>query len=578
MQISTLFVDMTQLPLDTQPIYNKLFSILKTRVEERSGATVMPGSGGFTLTFRLDPAMAEEAFEICDTANGVQISGCNFNALMFGMGQFLHKSTYTEHGMTVTHWRGYSAPECPVRFLYYAIHFYNWYQNTSPEDLERYCEDMMLWGYNGFCGLFGRISYDGWDDPRMDKAVALQKRLFRVAKGLNMKTAHLLQFIDFKTKRPEFEADTSGIFGKNGNPICPEKPGAYEYLREILCKEVQLLQEFDLDYLLYFPYDEGGCSCEKCAPWGGNGYYKLTKKIHKDIQARFPSLKAEVILATWHFNLGNNDPRDFEWLDKAIWEDKNKGEDWVSYITLETRRGKPEFIAKHGVPGGVKGIDFPEITMHRLDPWGAFGANPLVTEVERIFGDVADVVHGGMTYTEGRFDDLNKAILAGIMWDKSRSSRENFDDYVGYEFRAAIADDLWEACRLIEENQLQTHHSVMLPADMDKVQRVLELGKKMDAQLPDHVKTGWRWRILYIRTVLDHARYTAAAANGWKLAEGLTLWRDRFDYWGKGMIGNQEAQTLLKELLEIYEMPMEYDAENQVLHFMLRPCHAEMYQ
>ena len=573
--IKQLTVDSAGLP--AEPIYEKLYAILKVRVEERSGAKVTRQPGGFLLRFSLEETMADEAYTIEDLENGVEIRGKNFNALMFGMGQLLHKSHYDEGGMQITDWRGTTVPECPFRFLYYAIHFYNWYQNTSPEELERYCEDLMLWGYNGFCGLFGRISYDGWEDPRMEKALALQKKLFRAAKNLNMMTAQLLQFIDFKTAKPEFAADTTGIFGKNGNPICPEKPGAYDYIRETLFREVSLLEEFDLDYLVYFPYDEGGCSCEKCAPWGGNGYYKVAKRMHKDMQQRFPKLKAKAILATWHFNLGFNDRRDFEWLDRAIREDKARGEDWVSYITLETRRGMPEFIAEHGVPGGVPGIDFPEITMHRLDPWGAFGANPLPTEIKRIFGDVQHVVQGGLTYTEGRFDDLNKALLAGFLWDKSRTSKENFEDYCGYEFRETITEDLWEMANLIEENQLRTHHSRMEPANMDQVRRVLELGGKMDAALPERIRKSWRWRVMYIRSVLDHARYTAAEKDGWKLREGLTIWRDRFDYWGKLMMADDEAQKLMRELLEIYEMPPVYDPPNQELHFMLRPCHKEMY-
>ena len=575
--VKQLCVDISALPVAEEPVYNRLLPIFKTRVEERSGATVSCGGDGFLLRFALDPTLPEEAYTLADIPGGLAILGKNFNSLMFGMGQLLHKSRYDENGMYITPWRGTTAPECPFRFLYYAIHFYNWYQNTSPEELERYCEDLMLWGYNGFCGLFGRISYDSWDDPRMEKALALQKKLFRCAKNLNMMTAQLLQFIDFKTPNPAFAADTTGIFGKNGNPICPEKPGAYEFLRETLFKEVSLLAEFSPDYLVYFPYDEGGCSCEKCAPWGGNGYYKLAKRMHREILAHFPDLHPKAILATWHFNLGFNDPRDFPWLDRAIREDKEKGDDWVSYITLETRRGLPEFIAEHGVPGGVKAIDFPEITMHRLDPWGAFGANPLPTEIKRIFGDVQHVVHGGLTYTEGRFDDLNKALLAGFMWDKSRSARENFQDYTGYEFRDAITDDLWEMICLMEENQLRTHHSRMEPADMAQVQRILELGKKTNACLPERIQKNWRWRVLYIRSILDHARYTAAEKAGWPLREGLTVWRDRFDFWGKLIADNDEAQQLTRELLDIYEMPPVYDAAAQELHFMVRPATKDMF-
>ena len=577
-QTKSIHLDLSSLPLQEKPLFQKLLRIFKTRVEERSGAVVSEQSGEVTVQLKLDPELPEDGFSIAQKETVLTVSASGFRGLVYGLGQLLHKSRYSSQGMTITDWRGTSKPDCSFRFMYFAIHFYNWYQNTSPESLERYCEDLMLWGYNGVCGLFGRISYDGWDDPRMEKALALQKKLFHAARSLELKTAQLLQFIDFKTAKPEFAADTTGIFGKNGNPICPEKPGAYEYIRDILLEEVRLLEEFKPDYLVYFPYDEGGCSCEKCAPWGGNGYYRIAKRMHKDIRSRFPELKSEAILATWHFNLGFNDPRDFPWLDRAIREDKEKGEDWISYITLETRRGVPEFIRENGVPGGVTAVDFPEITMHRLDPWGAFGANPLPGEIKRIFSDVQTYVDGGLTYTEGRFDDLNKALLAGFLWEKERTARENFDDYAGYEFTDAITEPLWDICCGIEENQLCTHHSRMEPADTEKAKKVWELAQKLDARLPVNIQKSWRWRILYLRCFLDHARYRAAEAANWPLREGLTVWRDRFDFWGKLLKEDPAAQAAFQELLEIYEMPKEYSADAQLLHFMVRPCHKEMYE
>jgi len=178
--LKVLTVDTSSLPLEAEPVYQKLFPIFKTRVEERSGAAVGEGISEFTVSFSLDASMQEEAFDIRDIENGVSIIGKNFNALMFGMGQLLHKSRYDENGMYLTDWRGSSAPECPFRFLYLAIHFYNWYYNTTPEELVRYCEDVMLWGYNGFCGVFAKINLNGWNDPGVDESFALLKKLFSI--------------------------------------------------------------------------------------------------------------------------------------------------------------------------------------------------------------------------------------------------------------------------------------------------------------------------------------------------------------------------------------------------------------
>ena len=32
------------------------------------------------------------------------------------------------------------------------------------------------------------------------------------------------------------------------------------------------LSDVGLDIVTFWPYDEGGCACEKCKPWGSNGY------------------------------------------------------------------------------------------------------------------------------------------------------------------------------------------------------------------------------------------------------------------------------------------------------------------
>jgi len=569
-----IFADTSALPLEEQQIYKKLFPIFKSRVEERSGAEVYEGKAsccGVTVAFALDADMADESYDISDAADTIVIKGKNFNSLMFGLGQLLHKSRYSEEGMQLTEWRGYSRPDCSIRCMYFAIHFYNWYHTTTPEALARYFEDLMLWGYNGACGIFGRLNLNGWDDPNAEKSFALVEKLFSTAKELNLETTTIFANTDFKNRNTAVAADMSGIFCKTGQTVCPSTEEGYQYLYGIFEKIVARLSKIGIDNYIFFPYDEGGCSCEKCKPWGGNGYYRMSKRLFKDIKKYTPNAKA--ILATWHFNKGINDPRDFEFLDRAIREDKAKGDDWVDYVMLETREGMPPFVKEHGVPGGCEAVDFPEITMQKLEPWGAYGAvcNPI--ELKRIWNEIGGIMHGGFPYSEGKFDDLNKVIFAGFFWDKKRTAEENFKDYCGYEFREDIFEDLWDMCVLMEKNQFLTHWTSCKPAVMEDAVKARELAVKMDDALPESVKTRWQWRIFYIRALLDYERYAGAAAYDWSGLKTLTIY-NRFAFWRQYMLGSRLAQRLQRELIDIYEMPMPYIPKDHFGHQLVRPNYA----
>jgi len=571
---NSIYADVSALPVAAEPIYAKIFSIFKSRVEERSGASVSDKSGSFTVRFDLDAAMADEAFDISDTDNGIVIKGKNFNSLVFGLGQLLHKSRYDEKGMYITDWRGYLAPECSFRTIYFAIHFYNWYLTTSPEALARYFEDLMLWGYNGACGIFAKLNLDNWEDPNVERTFALLEKLFSTAKELNLETTLILENTDFRKRNVKVAADLTHIWSKTGQPSCPSCEGGYEYILENNAKIVERMAKTGIDNYLFFPYDEGGCSCEKCAPWGGNGYYRYTKRMFNDLKKYTPNAKA--ILATWHFGKPLNDPRDFEWLDRAIREDKAKGDDWVSYLMLETREGMPAYIKEHGVPGGCKAIDFPELTMMKLEPWGGYGAVCAPVELKRIWDIFKDMMYGGIPYSEGKYDDLNKAVVSGFFWEKNREVMENFRDYCGYEFKEEIADDLYEMSVLLEKNQFRTHFTSKQPADMDEIVRARELAVKMDDSLPENVKTRWQWRIFYIRALLDYERYAGAAEKGWNISD-LTI-SNRFLYWRRFMLGSRLAQKLMRELIDIYEMPVNFTTQTHFGHTLVRPLYVPIVE
>lgn len=568
--IKHLSVDMTALPCAEQPIYNKLFSILKVRVEERSGARVVPVAGQVAVRFELDPSLPADAYTISDMEHGLLIQGADFRGLMYGLGQFLHKSQYDETGMCVTDWRGTSTPDCPVRTLYFALHFYNGYHMMTPEDLVRNLEDVMLWGFNGVCANYARVSLHDFSDPNAEHNFRLIETLFSAAKSLKMTTSVLLGTVDFMDTVPELAADKTGIFGKGGNALCPSRPGGYERISYINMTVVRRLAHIGLDYVILWPYDEGGCSCELCAPWGGNGYYRWAKRQYQEICSEIAN-PPKAILCTWHFGLGINDPRDFAWLDRAIREDRANGDDWISYMLLETRRGIPEFVQKNGIPGGLPALDFPEITMRYLNPWGGWGATPLPTEVERMWRQLPGGVNGGVCYTEGFYDDVNKAVIASLMYDGSLTTRDVFTDYCGYEFRAELADDFWTMCNLMEYNQMRTFHTNKEAPDMEKAALARDLGEKLNNALPESLRTRWQWRLMYLRSVLDYERYTAGQPHNWGFDQ--LDGKSSFAHWGQFLVGNQKAQDALWELIELYRMPHQYDPEFHVLHYYIRPNH-----
>ena len=78
-----IFADLSELPIEKEEKYLKLFHIFKTRAEERSGVSVSDKDGDFTVRFSLDGSMAEEAFDISDIENGLLIKGGSFTVAAF---------------------------------------------------------------------------------------------------------------------------------------------------------------------------------------------------------------------------------------------------------------------------------------------------------------------------------------------------------------------------------------------------------------------------------------------------------------------------------------------------------------
>ncbi len=186
-RVKKIYIDTSALPMQ-EAVFAKIYSIVKKRIEDRCGAvcSAKAEADAYVVRFVLDETVPAEGFRLADMEGGIQISGADFLALMYGAGQFLHKSHYTAEGMQVTQWRGESVPQTSKRMIFFAQHFYNWYQCCTAEEIREHIEDLVLWGINGVVSVFSCLNLTGWDDPNLKNLEALFRKTLGAARALGL--------------------------------------------------------------------------------------------------------------------------------------------------------------------------------------------------------------------------------------------------------------------------------------------------------------------------------------------------------------------------------------------------------
>ena len=146
-------------------------------------------------------------------------------------------------------------------------------------------------------------------------------------------------------------------------------------------------------------------------------------------------------------------------------------------------------------------------------PWGVYGANPLPERFQMLWDSVSDRVAGGFPYSEGIFEDINKAVYSQFYWNNT-PARETIREYVASEFSDCAADQLLKVIGILEKNHGLTWNWATKPNSrkaVDILNRVdhgsetaYRIIKDIDRKLPARVRKSWRWRILFLRAMLDY--------------------------------------------------------------------------
>jgi len=484
-------------PEDAGPVLQNVAALLAMQISQRSDAKVaLTGDAPLKVHLAIEPGTGAEGFRIADGPKGtVRIDGGDERGVLYGGGRFLRTSSYRS-GFTPGTWRGRSAPHCPVRAIYLATHFSNFYEAAPAEEVERYVAELALWGYNTILIHFPTWQFDGLSDAAAQGWLGRFKALFARAKQLGLSVG-LLQAPNqgYRTTPAELRGvkvpgSRRGNFGVN---LCASKP---EPRRALLRTYEELLDEFTdvgLDYFALWPYDEGGCACERCWPWGARGFLSISRELVGLARARFDGCKT--ILSTWCFENEDDANPDGEWggLARALSEDKG----WVDYVMVDGHGDYfPKYLLEEGVPGGLPLLNFPEISMFGMTPWGGYGANPAPAHFQALWNHIKHVAAGGAPYSEGIYEDLNKALWAQFYWDPERRAEDTVKEYLAYESAPEYAEDLLEVVRIFESNHRRDHIG---PSAAD----AFKIVESVDGRLTSQARESWRWRVLYLRALID---------------------------------------------------------------------------
>jgi hypothetical protein len=502
-------------PKSSDAVVDNIGRVFTRQIESRCDAkVVMQGDAALTVELALEPGIGDEGFKIADgEKNTIRILGNDNRGILYGVGKFLHTSSFGKDGFTPSGWRGTSVPKMPVRGMYFATHFQNFYHVAPLEDVQRYLEEMSLWGTNSYVLWFGMEEFNGIDDPKAQKQLDRLRGILKIAKGLGLNASlgciandgyknspRELRAEDSTENRPTYSTKNGPRIYNLGNELCPSKPGVPEMEMGFCQEKFDAFKDVGLDYWFIWPYDNGGCTCSKCSPWGANGYLRMAEPLAKAYKKAFP--KGKIILGAWYFDRWGIG----EW-DGITAKFKANKPDWVDYIMADNFEEYPRYPLEKGVPGGLPLLNFPDISMYGQDPWGGYGANPHPARLQQRWNETKSKLSGGFPYSEGIYEDINKVICTRFYWDPDRPAIETVRDYAAAEFSPDVADDVVQVVKIFEKNHYRNQIG-------ESTVDAAILVEKIDAKLTPQVRKSWRWRMFCIRAALDQEIFRNSQGAG----------------------------------------------------------------
>ncbi|MCQ2426932.1 MAG: hypothetical protein MJ137_00835 [Clostridia bacterium] len=486
------------------------------KFEERELGVSEDTENAYVIELITDKSLKDDRYILSSGSDGCVLTAGNDRSLHAAFGRWLTESFADGKGG----FEPYSGkmdftPRDRLRGMYFATHFYNFYHAAPIEEVYEVIDDLALRGCNTVLVWFDMHHFTSMED---EGAVALSERLHALIKHANLigigGSLTMLANEAFAGSPTELRAEWNAVNGYFRKPedhfhleICPSKPGGIE---EIIRERRMMLEKFrdlKIDYISYWPYDPGGCTCAECAPWGAGGFMKLYPAFRNLLSEMMPETR--IIISTWYFD--RFIAGEWDAFYKIIENGMPEGTDYI--MSFFFGGNMPEILKKKGIPEGVKFIDFPEISMYRCSPWGGFGASCLPEFLEKTNEKSGALYCGGYPYSEGIFEDVNKYITLSYYSGQYMHAEDAVRAYVRTEFcvEGKALDELTYAVISSEKSLYRTkkkpaetlESTQFIFDDPEKIGEIYGIFSKYNAVLPEKIRTGRNFRIWYLRSVID---------------------------------------------------------------------------
>ena len=380
-----------------------------------------------------------------------------------------------------------------------------------------YLEDLALQGFNYLALTLGTHVMKENSQEYHD-ALERNRQIWLMGNRLGMKAVAGCGNDGFIDSPSELRAEPTkrSFFGTE---ICPSKPAGLEYIVRTQTEKFEYLRDVDFGMIHFWSYDQGGCGCASCSPYGSHGMFLWGDRMAPIIHRMWPN--CQIIWATWLYDWVGAPQGEWDGLYRRIQEGKAN---YIKIIMADSHETFPEYPLTHPFPNGVKLFTFPEISMWGRSPWGGFGATPLPQRFAELWGETGGVATGGMLYSEGIYEDFNKVLYANFFATGNNDTQVTIQEYFNYDLglpQSAYGDWL----RFLE--LLQKNHAGLLwwpndPKAPDIVEPMkskplwrqrnkkwfhtdeqLALAEKLEAQMPQWARKSWRWRLFHLRAIID---------------------------------------------------------------------------
>jgi hypothetical protein len=135
------------------------------------------------------------------------------------------------------------------------------------------------------------------------------------------------------------------------------------------------------------------------------------------------------------------------------------------------------------------------------EPWGGYGAAPLPDLLEKSWRAKSDMLSGGFPYSEGLYDDINKALYAQFYWQPDRAAADIVKEYIAFEFSPDVVDTIARVVSILEHN----HKRQDIDSSAEEAYRLIQ---QAETKLSVQARTAWRWRMVALRALIDKEIFT----------------------------------------------------------------------